>query len=109
MQLRFLATSRFGLEWMKRYYREHPQLDRRAAFRSFAATRGLLAAHPLAGALYEDFENVREIGIARTPFSILYTVVGDTIFVIDIRDRRGLRSAAALRRFTAEIKGRHGV
>jgi hypothetical protein len=37
--------------------------------------------------------------IQGTSFSLLYTVARDTVWIIDIRDQRGRRSADALRRF----------
>jgi len=49
---------------------------------------------------------VREHPIVGACFTILYTVARDTIWVIDIRDARGLRSAEALRQFARDLRER---
>lgn len=59
----------------------------------------LLRANPLSGHQFDDWQNVRELNILQTPFSIIYTIGEDTIYVIDIRDQRGVRRAANLQRF----------
>lgn len=104
MKLVFLQTAQSGLRWMKRYYREQTQLDAQRVFASFDAVLDRLTAEPFAGHPFDDFEHVRELSIARSPFSILFTHREDTVYVIDVRDQRGLRSAAALRAFTNELK-----
>lgn len=107
MKLRYLETAKPGLVWMKRYYKSQPQLDGASAFESFEKAKQLLKQFPQAGEKYEDFDDVREIHITHSAFSILYTCIEDTIFVIDIRDSRGLRSTAALRRFTQELREKY--
>lgn len=92
---------------MKRYYQSQPQLDQSTAFENFEKAKNLLKQHPLAGEQFEDFPDVREIHITRSAFSILYTCIDETIFVIDIRDSRGLRSADALRKFTQELRRKY--
>ncbi len=60
--------------------------------------------------MFEDFSNVRELHITRSAFSILYTVIDDTNFIIDIidiRDSRGLRSAESLRTFAGELRDKY--
>jgi hypothetical protein len=52
---------------------------------------------------------VREYNITGTAFSLLYSVMADNIWIIDIRDQRGLRSAEALRTFTSELRQRFGL
>jgi ParE toxin of type II toxin-antitoxin system, parDE len=107
MKLRYLETAKPGLIWMKRYFQTQPQLDQATAFENFEKAKLLLKQHPQAGEQFEDFSDVREIHITRSAFSILYTCIDDTIFIIDIRDSRGLRSAAALRKFVDELRGKY--
>jgi hypothetical protein len=107
MKVRYLETATPGLVWMKRYFQTQPQLDRISAFENFDKTRNLLKRFPEAREYFEDFTDVREIHVAHSAFSILYTCIDDTIFIIDIRDSRGLRSAAALRKFAAELRGKY--
>jgi hypothetical protein len=107
MQIRYLETAKPGLVWMKRYFQTQPQLDQTSAFENFEKAKHLLKQHPQAGEQFEDFVDVRELHITRSAFSILCTCVGDTLFIIDIRDSRGLRSAAALRKFTLELRDKY--
>jgi len=39
----------------------------------------------------------------------LYTMKNETIYIIDVRDQRGLRSAAALQVFTTELREKYGL
>jgi len=104
MNLVFLQTAQPGLRWMKRYYREQPQLNAERVMNSFDAALDRLAQDPFAGHTFDNYEQVRELPLARCPFSILFTRRDDTVYVIDVRDQRGLRSAAALQAFTAELR-----
>jgi plasmid stabilization system protein ParE len=109
MKIRYLETAKPGLVWLKRYFQTQPQLDQASTFENFEKAKHLLKQHPQAGERFEDFLEVREIHITRSAFSILYTHIDDTIFVIDIRDSRGLRSASALWKFTQELRGKYGL
>ncbi|WP_253949453.1 type II toxin-antitoxin system RelE/ParE family toxin [Mangrovicoccus sp. HB161399] len=104
MKLEYLRTSEPGLKWMRSYYRRNAQLDIRRAVAALRAAETLLREHPEAGRRFEDFERVRECPLQGTSFSLLYTVARDTIWIIDIRDQRGQRSAEALRAFLRELR-----
>lgn len=106
LDLRYLATAEPGLRWMRTYYRRHPQLDVARAVDALRRTEAVLRSHPKAGHRYEDVDAVREFRITGTAFSLLYTVRRNTVWVIDLRDQRGRRDAAALRGFAAELRGR---
>jgi ParE toxin of type II toxin-antitoxin system, parDE len=109
VKIRYLETAKPGLVWMKRYFQTQPQLDQASAFENFEKAKNLLKTFPQAGEQFEDFSDVREIHITRSAFSILYTCIDDTIFIIDIRDSRGLRSAAVLRKFTQELRDKYKI
>jgi hypothetical protein len=66
----------------------------------------MLIEFPFSGPVYENFELVREQKILRTPFSLLYSVARETVWIIDLRDQRGQRSVQALRRFLNELRRR---
>ena len=104
MKLEYLRTSKPGLRWMREYYRCHPQLDTRRAAVPLRTAERILSGHPAAGRRFEEFETVREYLIQGTSFSLLYTVARDTVWIIDIRDQRGRRSAEALRRFLRDVR-----
>ncbi|MCW2273458.1 hypothetical protein GJ654_05555 [Rhodoblastus acidophilus] len=104
MALKYLPTAAHGLKWMRRYYRENPQLDIKAASAALKRAEQTLAEFPFSGERYEDFETVREHRISGTSFSLLYTVSAETIMIIDLRDVRGNRSAEALREFNKTVR-----
>lgn len=108
MKLGYLATSEAGLRWMRTYYRRNPQLDVRRAAAALRTAETILREHPAAGRRFEDYEAVREYLLQGTSFSLLYTVARDTVWIIDVRDQRGLRSPEALREFLQELRGKLG-
>lgn len=107
MKIRFLETSEPGLRWMRRYFRQQSQLDRRTATARFARARSLLKQEPFAGHVFDEIEGVFELKIQRTAFSILYAVKDDTVYILDIRDQRGFRSSVALREYVARLRRKY--
>ena len=99
MRLSYLPTTEPGLRWFRLYYRNNPQLDRAKAIQALAQAERVLLEFPFSGAVYEDFEAVREYSIPGTAFALLYAVARETVWIIDLRNQRGQRSAGALRRF----------
>jgi hypothetical protein len=108
MRLEYLATSEAGLRWMRSYYRKNPRLDVRRAAASLRSAETILRSHPAAGRRFEDFDTVREYLLQGTSFSLIYTVTRGAIWIIDVHDQRGQRSAEALRDFTRELRDRLG-
>lgn len=109
MKLEYLQTAQPGARWFRSYYRQNPQLNIARAVAALRVAETTLRAHPMAGERVEGRLAVREYRITGTAFSLLYTVAGDAIWVTDIRDQRGLRSAEALRLFTRELRQRFGL
>jgi hypothetical protein len=109
MKIQYLLTVEHGARWFRSYYRRNPQLDFRKATAALRAAEQTLSEFPLVGERFEEREDVREQHILGTPFSLLYTLSRDTIWIIDIRDTRGLRSAEALSLFTRELQARFGI
>lgn len=64
---------------------------------------------PGAGERFEDRTDVREYHIKASVFSLLYTVARGTVWIIDVRNARGFRSAEALRFFNVELRERFGI
>lgn len=106
MKLEYLKTAEAGVRWFGSYYRRNPQINTRKAVAALRAAETSLLEFPMTGVKLEGFEVVREKNIAGTAFSLLYTVQFDTIFVIDLRDQRGHRSAEALGQFVRELRQR---
>lgn len=109
MKLQFLDTSQPGLRWFRQYYRDNPQLDKQKAFGSFKKARNAIKENPYLGHTFDDFDQVYQYIIRETNFSILYTIKHEVIWVIDIRDARGLRSSHALKRYILELRNAHGL
>tara|TARA_B110000977_G_scaffold186954_1_gene253511 strand:- start:2398 stop:2727 length:330 start_codon:yes stop_codon:yes gene_type:complete len=107
MNIQFLESANPGIRWMRRYFREQPQLDAQAASESYKNTRSLLKQEPYIGHVFDEIKGVFERRILKTHFSILYAVKADTIYIIDIRDQRGLRSANALRQYSQHLKEKY--
>ena len=102
--LRYLATAEPGLRWMRTYYRRNLQLAVVRAADALRQAEAVLRAHTEAGHRDEGHADVREWKIAGTAFSLLYAEARGTVWVIDVRDQRGLCSAEALRTFVAELR-----
>jgi len=106
MKLKYLDTAESGLRWMRRYYREQPQLDAGKAVAALQRAEAILQEFPFSGTAYEGRESVREYRLQGSVFSLLYTVASDTIWIIDLHDQRGYRSAEALRHFQQDLRKR---
>ena len=109
MDLRYLETSEPGLRWFRAYYRQNPQLNLAKAFDALIQAEHMLKEFPFSGPSFEDFDLVREFKIKGTAFSLLYTVARDTVWVIDLRDQRGQRSAEAIRLHAQELQAQYGI
>jgi hypothetical protein len=109
MKIEYLFTSEAGSQWLRKYYRKNPQLDFKKLKVAFRVAEKNLSEFPFSGECFEEYENVREYPIQGSNFSILYTVARDIIWVIDIRDARGHRSADALTLFSSELRSRFGI
>ena len=94
---------------MRTYCAQNPQLDFNKAIASLVTVEAVLQDHPYGGSQFEDFEDVRQYQIGNTAFALLYRVARDTIWIIDVRDTRGMRSADALKAFNAKIRSQYGL
>ena len=106
VRLRYLPTAEPGLRWFRSYFRKNPQLDLAKAIDALRRAEAMLVEFPFSGAGYEDFEAVREHKIQGTAFSLLYSVTRETLWIIDLRDQRGQRSAEALAQFLEDLRRR---
>jgi len=109
MQIKFVETSAAGLRWMKHYYRQRPQLNREKAFNALKVAQQNISSGMVGGHVFEDMENVCEYKILGTAFSIIYAQRGEIIYVLDIRDQRGLRSAKMLELFNRSLRDKYGL
>lgn len=91
MKIVYLASARDDLVWMRTYYtRVFPEGSARAR-EHFRSAKRTLAANPELGRI-TDVATVRELQIARTPFSIIYRLDRGRIEVLRVWDGRAERS-----------------
>jgi len=109
MEITYLETSEPGLRWMHSYYHQNPQLDYDQAVTSLIKAESVLKDHLFSGRVFEDYEQVRQYQIGNTAFALLYTVERETIWIIDVQDTRGRRSAGALRAFNDKIRNTYSL
>lgn len=109
MKIQFLESSAPGIRWMRRYFREQPQLNAKAASERYKTTKNLLKQEPYIGRVFDEIEGVFDKEISKTHFSIIYAVKDETVYIIDIRDRRGFRSSNALRQYSQHLKVKYGI
>ena len=109
MNIEYLYTSEAGLQWLRKYYRKNPQLDFKKLKIAFRIAEKTLTDFPFSGECFEEHEHVREYPIQGSNFSLLYTIARNKIWIIDIRDSRGHRSADALAAFSRELRSRFGL
>jgi plasmid stabilization system protein ParE len=109
MKIQFLESSAPGIRWMRRYFREQPQLNAKAASESYKIAKNLLKQEPYIGHVFDEIEGVFEKEISKTHFSIIYAVKDETVYIIDIRDQRGLRSSNAVRQYSQHLKKKYDL
>jgi len=91
MRILYLASARDDLLWLRRYYTEVFPDGAARALHHLLAAEHLLRANPYIGKRAE-VEGVRELRIARTPFSLIYRVREDRIEILRVWDGRKDRS-----------------
>jgi plasmid stabilization system protein ParE len=87
MKISFRNQARLDLRWFTHYYSERFPEGRKKAEQSFRAIIKLVLGNPHAGQRLEGV-NARRLPVTRTPFVLVYTVVGDRIDVIRVWDAR---------------------
>ncbi|NKB28523.1 MAG: hypothetical protein GKR99_13610 [Rhodobacteraceae bacterium] len=88
MTIIFLPSAARDLAWFRQYYSAvFPQGDQSSRAR-YAAVLKLLAANPYIGHPTPGRENVRELHISRTPFTLIYRVTETRIEVLRLWDTR---------------------
>jgi toxin ParE1/3/4 len=91
MKIVYLPSARDDLVWMRTYYtRVFPEGSARAGAH-FRSAQHMLAANPEIGRT-TDVATVRELQVARTPFSIIYRINRGRIEVLRVWDGRAERS-----------------
>jgi hypothetical protein len=88
MKIVFLASTVQDLQWFRHYYRNVFPDGGGKAGAHFKAALSTLAANPYAGKPCEPWQDVRELSIPRTPFTLIYRVAQTQIEVLRLWDVR---------------------
>ncbi|MFN3607309.1 MAG: type II toxin-antitoxin system RelE/ParE family toxin, partial [Cypionkella sp.] len=90
----FHVGAAADLAWMRQYYTAvFPSGQSKAALH-YRRTIAILADNPNIGAPCAEGMGLRSLRIARTPFCLIYHIIGDEIRVMQVQDTR---SAAVIR------------
>jgi plasmid stabilization system protein ParE len=87
MKLAFRTQAKLDLRWFRFYYSERFPEGRKKAEQSFRATITLVLGNPHSGKRV-DGTDARRLPISRTPFVLVYVVVGDSVDIIRVWDAR---------------------
>lgn len=88
MKIVFLEDTVLDVQWFRYYYRSvFPDGSDKARAR-LKAIQITLAANPYAGHPSDTRENVRELSVPRTPFTLIYRVMPTQIEILRLWDTR---------------------
>ena len=91
MEIVFLRTALTDLVWFRQYYKAVFPEGAAKAKAQFTAIIQVLMDNPFIGRISTDHTDVRELHIARTPFTVIYRIKDTTIEVLRVwDDRQGL-------------------
>ena len=88
MQIVYLPSSIKGIEWMRFYYKSSFREGSAKARNQIKLFKELLQNNPYIGKSLEEFEDVRELAVSGTPFSIIYRITNTQIEILNIHDQR---------------------
>jgi len=88
MRIVYLPSTRPDLLWFRQYYQVVFTEGDAQARVHFHAMQRLLISNPYIGRKVDGQQNVRELQIARTPFSVIYRVTTNQIEVLRVWDSR---------------------
>ena len=88
MRIVYLPSTRQDLLWFRQYYQVVFTAGDKKVKVHFHAMQQLLLSNPYIGRQVDGKEDVRELQIARTPFSVIYRVTSVQIEVLRIWDNR---------------------
>ena len=89
MNLVFLNSATFDLDWIQEYYGNVFPDGAQLAEQKFASAFDLVLEYPNSGYLQSEFKNLRVYKVPKTPFSIVYRVSENAIEILRIIDSRG--------------------
>ena len=87
MKQAFRAQAKIDMRWFAAYYSKRFPQGRKNAERSFRTTIELVLANPFVGTPFDNMP-ARRLAVQRTPFVLIYAIVGDSIDVLRVWDTR---------------------
>lgn len=88
MKIVFLEDAARDIQWFRFYYRSVFPEGSSKARANLKAIQITLAANPYAGHPSDIRDDVRELSIPRTPFSLIYRVMPTQIEILRLWDTR---------------------
>lgn len=88
MRIVFLESAAQDIAWFRYYYRSVFPEGSQSARQHLKAAQTLLAANPYVGHPSDGRQDVRELTIARTPFTLIYRVTRAQIEILRLWDNR---------------------
>lgn len=88
MRIVFLEDAVPDIQWFRYYYRSVFPEGSAKARAHLVAIQKTLAANPYAGRRSETLQEVRELSIPRTPFTLIYRVTPTQIEILRLWDTR---------------------
>lgn len=88
MKIVFLEDTTRDIQWFRYHYRSVFPEGSAKARDHLKAIQNTLAANPYAGHPSDARENVRELSIPRTPFTLIYRVASTRIEILRLWDTR---------------------
>lgn len=88
MKIVFLEDTTQDIQWFRYYYQSVFPEGSAKARAHLKAIQKTLAANPYAGQPSDARENVRELSIPRTPFTLIYRVAPSQIEILRLWDTR---------------------
>jgi plasmid stabilization system protein ParE len=88
MKIVFLEDAAQDIQWFRFYYQSIFPEGSKSARSNLKAIQLTLAANPYAGHPSDAREDVRELSVPRTPFSLIYRVTPDQIEILRLWDAR---------------------
>lgn len=88
MKIVFLEDTEPDIRWFRHYYRSVFPEGSAKAGAHLKAIQKTLAANPYAGHPGDTQENVRELSVPRTPYTLIYRVMPTQIEILRLWDTR---------------------
>lgn len=88
MKIVYLQSAVQDIGWFRPYYKSVFPSGSERAGKQLKSIQALLAENPYIGHPSEGFDDVRELVITKTPFTLIYRVTSQQIEILRLWDNR---------------------